>query len=837
VVSLSVTQGRFSRLTPLLSLVPLAVVGCAAADVPCGLLPVLENSSSTTDLLFDRCTGQFALGSVDTNDSPLPAAPADSPGLAWAVDQIQVTMNQGRYVFDGGFGVWQGLGEGTLEANTWQFESESRPASVEWELGDYGSFKIRLQVQGEVDRVSIAFGCSDGERFYGTGARSQGTDHTGESPLLYVTEQGIGQTDYDLDEFDLLRGRIGDSYFPVPWTVTDRGLGAAIGGTPIARMYLCGEQEPGVLRFEAWSDQIEVQLFPASSPREAVGNWTLSSGPPAPAPAWAYGPWVAVQHGSEELMRSATRLRELGIPASAMWAQDWIGGGSAPLGGYDLDFHWEWDEDLYPQLPERIDELHGLGFAFMGYFNPFVTDEFDEWNEALASGFLPLTPEGDTYEFTIVDRNGSVVDLSNPEARDWLRSYMTVAAEMGLDGWMCDFAEWMPFDAKVSSGTGQDLHNEYPLLWQRVNKEALDGVHGEGNALCFNRSGWTGTQALVPVTWGGDQETSFARDDGIATAREIGVGLGLSGIGRYGSDIAGFSSVWGGSASRELYWRWIEMAAFEPVMRTHDGLAGTENWHWERDPETIEHFSRYAKWHLRLLPYLQLLDREYMEQGLPFMRHSILVEQGAGAELRDAVDQHFLGDDLLVAPVLEEGATSRTVVLPAGSWHLLTGVGSWQTGPLGETITVDAPIGTAPVFARGGAVLPLGDPSVVTSYPGSNSQVIGVEDRAESLHLAGFSGGNSEGLLADGTQMDFQATEVDGSVVPSIGELALASSCASADDSDCVESVALEEGRALFRISWSAGPQVLSGAGWTLNISLGAARSGTFELRFPPSDS
>jgi alpha-glucosidase (family GH31 glycosyl hydrolase) len=279
------------------------------------------------------------------------------------------------------------------------------------------------------------------------------------------------------------------------------------------------------------------------------------------------------------------------------------------------------------------------------------------------------------------------------------------------------------------------------------------------------------------------------------------------------------------------------MAAFEPVMRTHDGLAGTENWHWERDPETIEHFSRYAKWHLRLLPYLQLLDREYMEQGLPFMRHSILVEQGAGAELRDAVDQHFLGDDLLVAPVLEEGATSRTVVLPAGSWHLLTGVGSWQTGPLGETITVDAPIGTAPVFARGGAVLPLGDPSVVTSYPGSNSQVIGVEDRAESLHLAGFSGGNSEGLLADGTQMDFQATEVDGSVVPSIGELALASSCASADDSDCVESVALEEGRALFRISWSAGPQVLSGAGWTLNISLGAARSGTFELRFPPSDS
>jgi len=810
-------------------------VGCTPDEVPCGLLTVLEASDSPTELLFDRCTGQFALDSSQGDEAVLPAAPAGSSALAWADDQLQVTMQQGRSLFEGGFGLWRGLGEGHRNENSWEAEGEAHPASVEWEQGEYGSLMIRLQVHGDVDRVSIAFGCNDGERFYGTGARPQGTDHSGESPLLYVTEQGIGQADYGLDEFDFLRGRTGDSYFPVPWIVTDRGLGVAIGGTPIARMYLCGEQEPGVLRFEAWSDRIELQLFPANSPREAVGSWTLASGPPAPAPAWAYGPWVAVQHGSEELMRSATRLRELGIPATAMWAQDWIGGGSAPLGGYDLNFHWQWDEQLYPGLPQHITELHELGFAFMGYFNPFVTDEFDEWTEALDGGFLPLTPEGDPYEFTIVDRHGSVVDLSNPAARDWLRSYMTVAAEMGQDGWMCDFAEWMPFDAQVASGRGQDLHNEYPLLWQRVNKEALDAVHGEGNGLCFNRSGWTGSQALAPVTWGGDQETSFARDDGIATAREIGVGLGLSGIGRYGSDIAGFSSVWEGASTRELYWRWIEMAAFEPVMRTHDGLAGAENWHWERDAETTEHFSRYAKWHLRLLPYLQGLDREYMEQGLPFMRHSILVEPAASDELRDAVDQHFLGDNLLIAPVLEEGATARTVVLPPGAWHLLMGVGAWQVGSTATTVTIEAPLGTTPVLARGGSILPLGDPAVVTSYPGSHSQVTGIEDRADRLHLAGFSGGSSQGLLADGAEYDFQAEEVDGSSVPLLGATELASSCANQDSSNCIESVALDEGKAVFRVNWSAGEQVLSGTGWTLNLSPQTARSGTFELRFPPT--
>ena len=592
-------EGRLLSFLPLL--LPVLTLGCAPAEVPCGLLPVVTEAGGG-ELLFDRCTGSLSL--VRSDEEVLAPVPEGAPAIAWANDDVQVSMTQGRYVFDGVFDLWHGLGEGSIEDGVWRYDDDTHPASLRWQVRPNGAIDLSLEVGGDVDRVSVAFGCRDGERFYGTGARPNGTDHTGESVLLYATEQGIGQTDYDLDEFDFLRGRTGDTYFPVPWVVTDRGLGAAIGGSPIARMYLCGAEEPGVLRFEAWSNRIDLQLFPSESPREAVGSWTLASGPPVAAPDWAYGPWIAVQHGTEELMRTAELLREESIPTTALWAQDWIGGGSAPLGGYDLDYHWEWDETLYPELPARIAELHAQGFAFLGYFNPFVVDAFDEWTEAHEGGFLPLTPEGEVYEFSVVDRHGSVVDLSNPEARQWTKEYLVAAAEMGQDGWMCDFAEWMPFDAQVHSGSGQDLHNGYPLLWQQVNMEALNEVHGEGNGLCFNRSGWAGTQAIAPVTWGGDQETSFARDDGMPTAREIGVGLGLSGIGRYGSDLAGFSSVWDGPATRELYWRWIEMAAFEPVMRTHDGLAADENWHWEEDAETLAHYARYARWHMRLLPYL-----------------------------------------------------------------------------------------------------------------------------------------------------------------------------------------------------------------------------------------
>jgi len=809
-------------------------LGCVPAEVPCGLFPVVTDETAQAELHLDRCTGAVSLTRPGASEELLPSVPPGTPAIAWAQDEVEVSMTQGRYVFEGVFGLWQDLGEGTIEEDSWTNDDLDHPSTLTWSAQADGNLALSLEVGGEVDRVSVAFGCRDGERFYGTGARPQGTDHTGESVLLYATEQGIGQTDYDLDEFDFLRGRTGDSYFPVPWVVSDRGVGVAIGGHPIARMYLCGEEEPGVLRFEAWSNRIDLQLVPAQSAREAVGRWTLTSGPPAPAPAWAYGPWLGVQHGSEELDRTAELVREAGIPTTALWAQDWIGGGDAPLGGYDLDYHWEWDQELYPELPARIDELHEIGFAFLGYFNPFVTDEFDEWTEAHEGGFLPLTPAGETYEFTIVDRYGSVVDLSNPAAREWVKDYMVAAAEMGQDGWMCDFAEWMPFDAQVDSGTGQDLHNRYPLLWQEVNMDALNQVHGEGNGLCFNRSGWAGTQAIAPVTWGGDQETSFERDDGIATAREIGVGLGLSGIGRYGSDIAGFSSVWSGPATRELYWRWIEMAAFEPVMRTHDGLAADDNWHWEEDSETLEHYARYARWHLRLLPYLLILDREYMTNGLPFMRHAVIVEDGPSEQLRDAPDQHFLGDDLLVAPVLTEGAETREVVFPPGRWHSLLTAGTWDGGSTGATLTVPAPLGAAPVFGRGGSVVPLGDPDVVTSYPTTDDSVVGVEDRLDRLHLLAFAGGSSERLLADGTQVQFEANEVDTTTAPLLNGIQLSSSCAEEASTDCVESVDSSTGAAVFRVAWGAGVSELVGGGWTLSLSDGASRTGTVTLRFAP---
>jgi sulfoquinovosidase len=816
----------------------LALSGCPTPTDPCVLTPVYE-SASLALFSMNPCTGELALGRDGAPEALFGVVPDGVRPIAWAGDdELEVTFRQGRFTYEGFFDGWRRLDElGRFTGvGRWEGGTNELPTLLAVGPGPRDSIHLRLEVAGDVDRVSLAFACNDGEHLYGTGARPDGTDHTGKSRMMVTTEQGVGQADYPMYEFDPILGRIGDSYFPVPWVVSDRGTGLAIGGTPMARMYLCTEPEAEVLRFETWGNVLDLYVFAADSPRQAVADWTMASGPPVAAPDWAFGPWIAVQRGTEPMMAIAELLRSEQIPATALWVQDWIGGRDQALFGYDLYYHWEWDEETYPDLPGAIDELHDMGLAFLGYFNPFITEPHVEWDEANELGYLPLGPDGEPYTFAIVDRFGSQVDLDQPEAVDWARAYMDAAPAMGQDGWMCDFAEWLPLDATVGDGlSGVDRHNAYPLQWQELNMAVLDDALGEGNGLCFNRSGWAGTQAIAPVTWGGDQETGFGRDDGLPTAREIGVGLGLSGIGRYGSDIAGFSSVGPGPSTKELYFRWVEMSAFEPVFRTHDGLEQTENHHWNSDPETLEHFRRYARLHLQLLPYLKVLDGQYMTDGLPLMRHTILVESGDGdawETLRDAPDQHFLGDDLLIAPVVEEGAVSRSVVLPAGRWYGLMDGTSLDAGDAPAEVQVDAPLEEIPVFARAGAILPMGDFDVVTSYPESNAEVIGAADRADRLHLVVFAGGDGAMIVGDAT-WTFSADEAVGRA-PSLDGVPLAALCDGDDATNCLLSDDPTTGSATWRIDWGDGARELAGEGWSLSVDDSSGLSGTVTLRYPP---
>jgi alpha-glucosidase len=263
-----------------------------------------------------------------------------------------------------------------------------------------------------------------------------------------------------------------------------------------------------------------------------------------------------------------------------------------------------------------------------------------------------------------------------------------------MDGWMCDFGEWLPTDAVLSDGSSPVAgHQTYPNAWHDLCRTVADERTG-GDYATFSRSGWLGEQGVAQIVWIGDQEADFLPSDGLPTVVPAMINLGLTGMPFVTHDIAGFS---GGPSTKELWLRWCELGAFTPIMRTHEGLKRSLNWNWDGDAETTAHFRRFARIHELLLPELLALAAEAANTSLPMLRHLTLVFPDDDAS-RTVADQFMLGDTLLVAPVVAEGATTKQVYLPPGTWfHVWTG--DMHVGPI--TLEVLAPMGSPPVFSLG----------------------------------------------------------------------------------------------------------------------------------------
>ena len=554
---------------------------------------------------------------------------------------------------------------------------------------------------------------------------------------IWVSEQGIGKVDAPETEFTAPAGRRYDSYFPVPFFISPRrGYGVLVEGTERIVFELCSVQSDA-WRAETWSDTLSMILFVGDTPAQILERATAHMGRPPMPPDWALLPWVAIKGGTEVVRQRAAALRTAGVPASAIWSEDWLGESINPITGNNIQYHWEWDPTHYPDLAGLVAELHATHFRFLGYFNPFVTQGFKEWDEAVAGGFLPKRPDGTDYDMPILLKTGSVVDLTLPAARDWLRGYLQAGLALGLDGWMADFAEWVPFDARFADGrTGAQVSSDYPRLWQAANREVC-----HTDCVFFVRSGFTGSAALATAVWGGDQNTDFGEDDGLPTALRIGVGLGLSGVALYGTDIAGYTSLTVPPSDKELYFRWTELGAFQPLMRTHEGNAGPDNWLYDRDAETLEHFRRYAERHTRLFPFWRALFRIAATTGLPPIRHPALhyPESDAMVSTRDT---YLLGDSLYVAPVVARDATERALTLPPGTWaDVLTG--ERHTG----AVTVAAPVGEIPVLQREGSLVP-------RIAPGIQTTPAAAEAAASHLIVTVVLGADGRFTLADGTTLE-----------------------------------------------------------------------------------
>jgi len=381
--------------------------------------------------------------------------------------------------------------------------------------------------------------------------------------------------------------------------------------------------------------------------------------------------------------------------------------------GSQLWWNWELDRDHYPGWDDLRAYLASEGVRLMSYVNPFLADPSEKedhrrnlFADARDNGYLVKSRGGDPYMIRITDFSAALVDLTNPEARGWLKGVLKEQfAETGVSGWMADFGEGLPYDAVLHSGANPgSYHNRYAEEWARLNREVVRELGGEDELVFFTRSGYTRSPEWSTLFWLGDQLVSWDRHDGIKTAVTGLLSSGLSGYSLNHSDTGGYTAIdhplLTYRRSKELLLRWIELSAFTTVFRTHEGNRPQMNHQVYSDRETLRHFARFARVYRAWRTYRERLVREAADTGLPVVRHPF-VHYPDDPWVHELRWQFMAGPELMVAPVVDAGRSKAEVYLPAGSWiHLWSG--EEHGSPGGSLQTVVAPIGRPAVFyARG----------------------------------------------------------------------------------------------------------------------------------------
>lgn len=485
------------------------------------------------------------------------------------------------------------------------------------------------------------------------------------------------------------------TYLPVPLLFTPRGLGVYLDTAEPSTVDL-SHADRGAFSIQLQNDSVDVYFF-AGLPREILRDYTGLMGRAPMVPPWTYGVWICAYRGPDAVSEIGHKLREDGIPASAIWTFDVMGKGD--IQGWPL-----WWTGYYPDPRRFTDELHGMGFRALTYVHPYLRAALDPYNlpnafftEGLKSGLMVLDaegqPTGPKFEPFAV---GEIDFTSAANVKWWDQRIREIVVDDNFDGWMEDFGEWVHDTDRFQNGApGLKMANMNPLIYHRITYELSQAA--KPGVVEFDRSGYAGSQGYTPVIWGGDQQPNWTQDYGLSSVVRAGITAGLSGFPVWGPDIDG------NGFSNELWTRWVEFGALTPVMRTHDWDMPIGSVNLWSSAENIATFKRYARLHISLFPYIYGLAAEASKTGVPIIRQ-LSLEFPGDPKTYDAEQEYLLGDRILVAPVTEQGAVTRSFYLPSGAW-----LDYWTGKQLegGQQVTVEAPLDRIPILVRAGSIVPL----------------------------------------------------------------------------------------------------------------------------------
>jgi alpha-D-xyloside xylohydrolase len=347
------------------------------------------------------------------------------------------------------------------------------------------------------------------------------------------------------------------------------------------------------------------------------------------------------------------------------------------------------------------------------YFRGFVgadqigTDRPALLGQAVRRGLVGTHADGSPYVFqSNFFADAAMIDFTDPRALRWWTRRIHRALDLGADGFMQDFGEQVPLDMHFHDGSrGTTMHNRFPVLFQRATRRAIASYLARHprreQPYFFTRAGYSGLPGSVRyenATWPGDEPTDWSRAAGLAAQAPDMLNRGIAGAYGFGTDIGGYFDVGRTPTTKELFLRWAEWAALTPIFRLHGSVAAGTHAPWTYDAATVRTYRRLSRLHIAAIPLIARLWRHAARTGMPIARPLWLAVPGDPTAGRQ--DQEWLlGRDVLVAPVVEQGARSRSLYFPRGCWREPES-GLVARGP--ATRRIAAPLGRLPYFFRCG---------------------------------------------------------------------------------------------------------------------------------------
>ncbi len=492
------------------------------------------------------------------------------------------------------------------------------------------------------NRIFLRYASSPSEAFFGFGQQLTFFNQKGKTLPILVQEHGIGRGLPIITElvdltYDGAGGNPRLTEAPAPHYITSQ-----------LRSLFLENKECSTFDMRA-VDAVEIKLFAArmtgrilfgQTPPELIKEYSSYAGRMRPLPSWVHqGVIVAAQGGDGPVNAALSKLVAAGVPLAGLWVQDWSGIKETSAGEQVL-WNWKLNRDWYKSWDSLVDKLSQQNARVMVYMNPFLVNNLCGRDEPPCPGALYAEAEskghfikqnGKTFVYKNSTITAAMFDLSNPDARAWIKQLIQteLIGNARASGWMAAFGEALPFNADLFENADPAVwHNHYAEAWSTLHRDPINKTDHGDDFLFWSRSGFTRSPGSSTAFWLGDQLQTWDEYDGIKTAVVGLLSGGMSGFSLLHSDTGGFVAARFKhlpiiARSPELLMRWMELNAFTAIFRTHEGLIPSISAQ-VTDPGPLTHLARFGQIYQLLSAYRKDLVKQASQSGYPVVRHLFL---------------------------------------------------------------------------------------------------------------------------------------------------------------------------------------------------------------------